>query len=173
MVPWRTMLGIDAPHIVVAQAGSGWEAPDGGLAATAPGILFPQARNRAGCIDILVMSGGQSDILNGASGATAHTRALDYANDARTAGFDAVLVTTMPPLASSVVAGAWSTPFQDYNAAVLADGSWDAVADLWQESPWGDDPANLTDGLHPSADAAQLFADIIRPVLVDLIESLT
>lgn len=173
MVPWRTMLGVGVPHQVVAVPGKGWEAPDGGLTADAPERLWRQARNRAGTIDVLVINGGQSDILNGASGATTHARAVTYCDAARAAGFAAVLATTMPPLAPSIVGGAWIAPFEAHNALMLADGSWDAVVDLWQDPAWGGDPANLPDGLHPSATAAQLFADLIRPTLVALINSLT
>lgn len=147
--------------------------------------LYPQARTRPGCTDILVMTGGQGDTLNDSpsgqqTGAVAYARAVAYADAARAAGFDKIIMSTSPAMGPNMLGTGRPTTFEatsraDYNALVLANsGGFDAVADI-SVAPL-DDATNLTyfaiDRLHWSPAGAQAAAAIIGPVIDSVIASL-
>lgn len=188
-MPTVVMKGLDIPWVNVAISGYGWgsgPSNNGGLAGSASVRLWPQVRNRAGCTDILVMCGGQGDILNGSSdsggqtGAVVYQRAIDYADNARAAGFDLILITTSPPIGPDVLGTGRPTPeeqqaIDDYNTLILANsGDFDAVANI--SVPPLNDATNLTyfqiDYTHFTAAGAQAAANIIKPVLIGLIDAL-
>lgn len=168
------------PWVNVAISGHGWL----DLTPSAETRLFPYARNRAGCTDILVMCGGQGDLFNAApdgqqTGAVAYARAIDYANAARSAGFDYVLITTMSAVGPDVLGTGRPSPSElqgmvDYNVLVLANsGGFDAVADI-SVSPL-DDATNTDfyhiDRTHYVAEGAKAAAELIAPALDNLLGS--
>lgn len=117
---------------VAAVAGHGWYV----LAADAPTRLWPLTS--PGRADILVMWGGQGDIVDAApngqqTGAAVYARAVAYAADARTAGFIGVVICTLPTIGPNVLGTGRPTPSEataitDYNAAIVENtGGFDAV----------------------------------------------
>lgn len=169
------------PWVNVAISGNGWL----DLAATAESRLFPYARNRSGCTDILIMCGGQGDILNGPpdgqqTGAVAYARAIDYSNAARAAGFNYVFITTMSAIGPDVLGTGRPSPteaqgMQDYNTLVLANsGGFDAVADI--SLPPLDDATDMEyfalDRTHYVAAGAKAAADLMAPALDDLLNAI-
>lgn len=176
-VPTRVMSGRHIPWTSVGIGGNGWF----DLATTAATRLFPQVRDIAGCTDILIMNGGQGDFLNAApsgqqSGATCYSRAVSYANAARAAGFDKIIITTHPAMGPDMLGTGRPTPLEatslaDYNTLVLANsGGFDAIADT-SVAPLND-ATNTTyfdiDRLHFLAPGAQAAADIIS-IQLDII----
>ena len=172
-IPARVMFGTGVPWHNASVAGTGWEhgtgASDPGLDADADTRLFPQARNRSGCDDVLVLSGGQHDAIWAVTdeltdpGLVAYDALVTYADAARAAGFTYVIATTMPAIASVPVQAA----FDQHNAALLADESnFDATVDIAVGDL--DDAGSayfIGGGIHLSAAGAQAAADLISPVL--------
>lgn len=134
--PYHAMLGSGIPWHNVAVNGQGW----GALVADQSTRLFPQARPSP-LVDILVMVGGWSDLVPSAvgpvDGETAHARAVTYAENARAAGFDYVICSTVPGTGPNVLNLGIPTTGQyeeidTYNALVMADtaGDFDASVDI-------------------------------------------
>lgn len=180
-MPTYLMNGRKIPWSNVAISGYGWQ----DLTPTAATRLFPQARNKMGCIDILIMCGGQGDILNQTpngqqSGATTYTRAIAYANAARGAGFHYILTTTMPAIGPDVLGtgrpnATEQQAIQDYNDLTIANsGGFDAVADI-SIAPLNN-ATNSTyfdiDRTHFKVDGAKVAAALIAPTLNSLLEAL-
>lgn len=180
-VPTFLMHGRGLPWANVSISGEGWL----DLTATVTTRLFPQARNRSGCTDILIMFGGQGDMWNSLpngqqTGAVTYQRAIDYADAARGAGFDKVLIVACPTAGPNVLGTGRPTPSEsqaliDYNALILANsGGFDAVADV-SVSPF-DDATNATyfaiDRTHLTAVGAETAASYIAPELDMLLASL-
>jgi lysophospholipase L1-like esterase len=171
-IPDFLMHGRAIPWVEVAVGGAGWDELDPTQAAR----LFPQVRS--GLTDVLIMNGGQGDVLDlGYTGAQAYTAAVDYKNAAVAAGFDAVLITTQPAFAAGVypITGPMLTARAAYNALVLANsGGFDAVADISVDPL--DDATDTTyfqfDRLHLTAVGAEAAADLIAPALDALLASL-
>lgn len=159
------------PSATVAISNTSWAA----LTTTAVTRRDPHARNRQGCTDVLVMSGGQSDIGTGTSGAATYALAAAYADAARGAGFGVVICTTNPAF-DPFLDGSQQAQTDAYNAAVTADalGAFDAVADC-HSGVLGDgtDPAYFElDRVHlrpyGAAAMAARVAAVLDPILADL-----
>lgn len=177
-VPPHVMTGKSVPWVNVAKGGHGWY----DLTADASTRLHRQARKSG--TDILVLFGGEGDLWNASpsgqqSGATVYSRLTTYANAARTAGFDFVLVCTVPPAGPDVLGTGRPSPSEvqallDYNDLIrLNAGDWDGVIDV---ATVLDDATDQTyfaiDRTHFNATGAQTAADLIRPVLFDFIDTL-
>lgn len=174
-VPEQAMAGTGIPHAVVAVNGQGWV----NLTPTAAARVRPQARSG---LDVLVMFGGLSDVIGGYTGTQSYDLAVDYKDQAVGWGFDATIMCTWP----AVGPNAAGTGFPDagdqdeidtYNALVLANtGGWDAVVDM-SDDPRMNDATDLTywhpDRLHFTEAGSGVAAALIRPVLLDVIDSLT
>jgi hypothetical protein len=142
--PLPTALMVKCPGYdwtTVAVGGAGWGELGPGATGVEPAArrLFPQVR--PGRIDVLFMCGGQGDILDlGSTGAQAYTAATTYKNNAKAAGFDYVVITTMPAMGPQVFPSTPEAPrptpaeytaIADYNAAVLGNaGAFDLVMDI-------------------------------------------
>ena len=171
----RYMVGV--PWYNAALGGHGW----GSLTADASTRLHPQARNRDGCTDVLIMSGGQGDIYqDDCTGAQVYARAVAYAQAARGAGFQYVLVTTMPAFGPGGSIDPTPDMLQariDHNTLMMADAGndWDGVAD-WHSHPALADATNTTyfenDFVHFKPAAADVAAFIVEPILRELVNSL-
>lgn len=114
---------------------------------------------------ILIDIGGQSDIFASMTAAQVLTAMEDYHADARDAGAQFTVVSTVP--ASLSYTAPQDAERQALNELILASTAWDAVADL-DAIPESQDPSNATyysDGLHPTAALAALFAGAIVAVL--------
>lgn len=179
--PTFLMAGRGLPWISVGVDGNGWL----DLTPTVGSRLYRQARNRAGCTDVLILSGGQGDILNTApngqqSGATTYSRMVTYANNARAAGFAKVGCTTLPPVGPNVLGtgrpnGTEQTALTDLNVLILANsGGFDGVADI-SVAPL-DDATNTAyfnvDRTHLTAAGAKAAAAIVAPMLDAILASL-
>ena len=175
--PARVMAGRGIPWHNAAVSGVGWA----WLAGDASTRLFPQARARVGCTDILVMQGGQTDIFLNHTGAEVYDLAVDYAIAARSAGFDKVILTTMPAMGPTTgsppvpTAPQWAEALA-HNVLVRSNsGGFDGVADLYQGALT--DATNPTyymgDRLHFVAAGAQVAANIIAPVLDVVLDSIS
>lgn len=150
----------------IAIINTGWAT----LLTTAATRLYPQIRNRAGCTDILVMSGGQTDLPD-VTGAQAYTRAVTYADAARAAGFDIIIATTNPGFDPNLN-GNMTTKTNDYNTALEADAddafdvvvSLDAALDNFLDT-------DLFEGdrVHLRSEGAVLMAESVYPVLLSLL----
>lgn len=183
-MPHYVMANRFIPWVDVAISGMGWL----DLTPTVATRLYPYARNRPGCVDILMLEGGQGDILNSGTGyesdhvdgATTYTRAVTYANNARTAGFDYVLISNITPIGPNVLGTGRPTTseesaIEDYQALILANsGGFDAVIDINQ--PPLNDATNGTyfyvDRTHWVEEGARAAAAIISPVLDAFLGSL-
>lgn len=137
--------------------------------------LTTQARNLGeGFTDVLVMAlSGQGDLAN-TFGSTptaqdAYDAWVEYAELGRTAGFDLVVATTMPPLADEWLDFYGFDPVsegeakrQAINALVLADaeGAFDVVVDVEDVAPQPPDggDAIFADGIHLSEAGRRLYA---------------
>jgi lysophospholipase L1-like esterase len=175
--PWFAMSGRNIPWANVAINGQGWY----DLTPTINTRLAPQARNRAGCIDVLVMNGGQGDVLNaspsgGQTGAVCYQRAIDYADLARDIGFQYVILATWSAWGADMLGTGRPTPAEaaarsSYNALALANsGGFDAVADV-SVAPLND-ATNLDyfqfDRLHLSQDGAKIMGSILWKAIASL-----
>lgn len=159
-VPWHN----------AAQGGEGW----GDLAVDAATRLHPQARNRDGCTDVLIMSGGQGDIYNaGCTGAQVYDRAVAYAEAARAAGFHVVFATTMPAFGPGGSIDPTPDMLQariDHNTLLMADaeGAFNTVVD-WHTHPILADATNPTywetDRAHMKPATADLAASLAAAAL--------
>jgi hypothetical protein len=160
-----------------AHGGHGWAE----LALTFDDDVVPQARHRDGCTDVLIMSGGQSDIYeDDKTGAETYALAVAYAQAARGAGFQYVLVTTMPAFGPGGSIDPTPDMLQariDHNTLMMADAGndWDGVAD-WHSHPALADATNTTyfenDFVHFKPAAADVAAFIVEPILRELVNSL-
>lgn len=177
--PKWAMLGTNIPWIEVGIGGNGWQ----DLTPTINTRLKPQARNRAGCLDILVMNGGQGDRLNspGTGGTTAETcyqRALDYAAAARALGFHKIITVTWPQWGDILFGGDRATvedlAVKDaYNQMVLDNAEdWDAVVDCHTPAPFtnaADTTYFAIDQLHLNPLGASIMGELIREKIEELI----
>lgn len=163
-VPVQVMDGSDVPWQIIAINGTSW----GTLATTVATRRNPQVRSTG--TDVLVMLGGQSDVLQDAqTGAQAYARACSYRDSARVAGFGEVIGCTMPDIGP--ILGVTPTQHQallDHNTLMRADsGSWDAVADLYAVLPDAlDTDLFQIDQLHLTTAGAALAADVLRPLVL-------
>lgn len=165
------------PWANTAHGGHGWAE----LAQTFDVDVRPQARNRPGCIDIFIMSGGQGDIYNDdCTGAETYQRAVAYAQEARDIGFHYVLATTMPAFGPGGSIDPTPDMLQarvDHNTLLMADaeGQFDAIAD-WHSDPILADATNQTwwesDRAHFKPPTADLAASIMEPILRELVNQL-
>ena len=158
------------PFHNAAEGGHGW----GDLAVDAATRLWPQARNRDGCLDVLIMSGGQGDIYNdNCTGQQTYDRAVAYAAAAYDAGFSGVLATTMPAFGPGGSIDPTPDMLQarvDHNTLLMADaeGAFDGVID-WHSHPILADATDTdwweTDRAHMKPATADLAASLVAAAL--------
>lgn len=137
-VPAMCMKGRKLPWHNIAVGGHGWFALQSKFPITR---LTKQARKRG--LDILVMNGGQGDIINPSAdgwggqhtGEQAYELAVEYAGIARAAGFDRIIGVVPPAIGPDAFPGGRPTLFetqalQDLRALTIQDpeGAFDAVA---------------------------------------------
>lgn len=160
--PARAMEGRPYPGNNVAISGTSWTV----LATTVTtrrDVYATAADNTT-----LVLQGGQADVLADDTGATVMADIVSYAQSARTAGFDTVIATTMPPM-TPWLSEDQETALAAFNTLLLADagGDFDYVVDL-NATALGDN-SDLTyyqaDLIHWTAAGAQLAADTISSTL--------
>lgn len=162
--PVRTMGGLAAPHAVAGFPALGWSdlASSGFLA----GVLRagPQCQG-------LVCLGGNSDLVDGTSGAATYALIAGQVMQAKAAGIDWAIGCTIPP---SLPNDATDTERLAYNAAIVTDtsGVFDDVVDLAAD-PRLDDHDDLAyfdpDQTHWNAAGANAGAQLLRPTLVGLL----
>lgn len=114
MVPHLLMTGRGIPYSVCAIANTGWAT----LATDAATRLWPLAdlNDATG----LWLTGGETDLLDGATAATVITRITDYANNARAAGFAPIAATTVPGAGAAHFTAGEDAERVAYNALLLA-----------------------------------------------------
>ena len=159
--PIQTMKDRSEAYCVVAIAGTSWTT----LATTAATRLHPLGP--LATTSVLVMNGGTQDVLDGDSGATIMADAVSYADNARAAGFDFVIITTIPP-AAGMTAGQ-NTARGDFNTLVMADAGADfdvsvnllsgALADNTDQNYYAFDQVHWAEG------GAKVAADLIKAAL--------
>lgn len=172
-MPDRVMSRRGIPWGNVALGNHGWGTAGSTdplhLFATIATRLFPQARNRAGCTDVLVMAGGSSDIYaDHQTGAAVYARAVAYMTAARAAGFDVVVGVTIPPFAGALAPSLGDLQaITDHNTLMMGGSDFDAVVDV--HVPPIDDSTNTTyfenDQVHWRTPGAIAAAAIVRPVI--------
>lgn len=175
-MPTFAMSGTQIPYEIVAVSGTGWSE----LQDTIATRVHPQARNRDGCVDILVMNGGQSDILDTSlTGAELYDVVVDYATSAKAAGFTHVILATLPDMGADVqgdVGRPTEAEYQviaDFNELAIANsGEFDAVVDI--SSPPFDDAENpiyyrAEDRLHWTVTGAQEAATRFTEAIVSVL----
>lgn len=142
-----------------------------GLATTAAQRLHPYA---IGGRTILVMTGGQADLTrDGDTGRKLYEEEVDYANAARAAGFDVIVITTIPP-ARLLYSGTQPAERLAHNRLLLEDpsGAFDHVVDVAGDPRLADPTGpSFSDGIHPSASGAAVIAELLEPVLASIIRS--
>src|SRR5690606_17387894 len=114
--------------------------------------------------NVLIDIAGQSDLLNSLTAEQLLVAAESYAADRRAAGFDRIVVTTVPSMTD---AWGWDANMEEqrvaYNDLLLNSTAFDAVADI-ASIPELADPSDTTyfsDGLHPTPAGADLMAPVI------------
>lgn len=135
---------------------------------------------------ILIMNGGQSDVLTGVlstggpgglTGATAYAVQVAYAASARAAGFAYVVGATVPAMGPDIAGtgqptGSQQTAIEDLNDLIRADpsGAFDAVADLAAVlTDATDEDLYLADRLHPTPAGAAAMAAVWVATLTPLL----
>lgn len=132
------------------------------------------ARNVSGLVDILVMNGGQGDILlDGMDGAESYAEAVSYATAARALGYDSIVGVTMPDFAASeIITAAMRTARTESNALLLADASdaFDVVADCGAALDDATDTAYFAaaDPLHLTQLGGSVMASVIAAAVLTL-----
>ncbi len=170
------MAGLGIPWHNAAEAGSGWyeHVLDTDI------HLVPQAR--AGT-DVLILWGGQGDILDEApggqqTGAVTYGRLIAYAEAAAVAGFDAFLVVTCPVIGPDVLGTgrpteSEATALAEYNALIVSELPAEIVVRC-DTAPF-DDATNTdvfdVDRTHLTPAGAALAAGRIRSALLALLEA--
>lgn len=166
------MAGLGVPWHNAAEAGSGWYEH---LADTAE-HLAPQARLAHD--DLLVLWGGQADILDDApvgqqTGAATFQRLVDYATAAAGEGFDALLIVTCPAIGPDVLGTGRPTPTEaqalvDYNALIVS--TFDPGSVVRCDTAPFDDATDTTyfaaDRTHLTAAGAAVAAGRIRDAIL-------
>lgn len=161
-MPAAVMNGRGVAWANVSISGQAWST----LAGSASKRCHPLATSHG--TSVLILNGGQSDILNTGDDDTAATALADmesYADNARTAGFDTIIACTLPPSTSFDADD--ETQRLALNAAIRTSDSWDEVVDLAANEDL-DDASDLTyysDGLHWTAVAAAAAASSVGAVL--------
>lgn len=159
--PHQTMRGRSEAYTVVAISGTSWTV----LATTAATRLHPLGP--LATTSVLVMNGGTSDLTEDDSGATIMADAVSYADAARTAGFDYVIVTTIPPAVH--LTGARETARDDFNTLVVADagGDFDAVVDFRGTvlNDYSDADYYIFDQIHWGVGGAKVAADLVAAAI--------
>ena len=145
------------------------------LRPTASTRLFPHFL--ANTTNILIMNGGTQNIRLNQSGATAYADAVQYKNEAKAAGADYVIYTTIPrygPLFGEPTAPQAQARL-DHNVLVLANsGSFDAVANI-SEAPIDDtlDPDYFAiDRTHFTILGSMYVAEKVAPALDQVLDML-
>lgn len=158
----------------VAISGTGWA----GLNLTSGTHLWPHGRPQGG--DILVMNGGQSDILNGLTGAQVYDELTTYMSGARDHGFDYVIVTNLPAIGPTTGEPTWTPGMAvaaaDLRTLTLANSAGaDAVVDFYVDPI--DDTSDitywLTDHLHPTQATVNIMSELMGEAIDDAVEALT
>lgn len=140
------------------------------LAATAPSRRDPVLQHTA--TSVLVFVGGQSDLVLNDSAATLLADMEAYANAARAAGADRVVMATIPP--ATVYTAPQEAVRVAVNPLILAASAFDEVVDLATATNLTD-AANTTyyvDGLHWTTAGAAAAAAAVAPVLDAVLASL-
>jgi hypothetical protein len=156
----------------VAVGGQGWTQ----LRTTAATRLFPQFKGAQ--TTILIMNGGTQNMLDNQTGAQIYADAWLYADQARAAGADYVICTTIQnagPFFGSPTE-AQESARQVANGLILADslGKFDEVVDITQ-SPLdntGDQYYYFLDRVHMNPQGAKIMADFVAPALDAVLASI-
>lgn len=149
--------------------GFGWE----DLAANADTRLFPYCSTAP--TTVLMMNGCQNDLLDDDDAATVYALMVAYADAARlTGGVEKVLAVTVPAADPSYFTAGQDAERQALNATLVAtgvsSGDFDAIADIAAAPELdGTDPTYYLDIVHWTPAGAQVAADIVRPVLLDML----
>lgn len=149
----------------VAISGTSWTV----LSTTAATRLHPKFVGSTP--NVLVLLGGQSDIMDGDSAATVLADMVAYADAARTAGADHIVACTLPPAA--LLTAPQDVVRLAVNDLILESEDFDSVADV-AVIPELQDTGDLTyfyDGSHWTAVGADLAAAVVAPVVDAAIES--
>lgn len=175
--------GSSIPYANISAAGNGWYDLINSSAHMT--LLRNNARNRAGCYDILIMNGGQGDVLNaspsgGQTGEVCYTRAVAYRDAAVALGYHKVILPSWPAWGPDMLGTGRPTTAEEaarntFNAMVMANtGSFDGIVNM--HSGVLADATNLTyfqfDRLHPTAAGARAIKEAIEPVLYGIIDAL-
>ena len=169
--PQQTMTGVDLPWWNIGTSGKSWTRLFTGDAVVPPLAVRLAPHLESGQPVVMVLNGGQSDVLprESQSGAGAFADLITYTTAAKAAGVDYVIVTTMGPIQpGSYGWGDVNPQIADYNALVRAGhATFDAVIDL-AAVPGLMDPSDVSaydDGVHYSTGGAALAADAVRPAI--------
>ena len=174
---------------------------DGGLAVVLPPLLSTDTYPVNGCINgtsmdtrsssvasridqhapryttsVCIFSNGQAEIQADDSGESIQAEEETYAAARRSAGFDYVIASTMPPLIVEESPGEYGITAEQeierlaYNAALRASNAYDAIIDLDADplfSTWTTAGYNV-DGAHFSATGMARYAVLAQAALAEI-----
>jgi hypothetical protein len=150
-----TSLGSDAVVLNQAHDGLSWTtlSTDASLRVDHYPALYVRS--------ILLMTGGQSDLAEFDTGRKVYLDFVEYAAARRAAGYDAVIVATIPTSAH------YTAPMEsarlECNDQLRASTEFDGLADFDRAMPDTTDPDVFEDFLHLSAGGAIIAHDLFLP----------
>lgn len=167
-IPFFTMHGTGVPYIITGYPGYGWTQ----LTPTQEARLVPQVRNKPGLTDVLVMNGGQGDILGDfdTTGEEAFATAVTYATAARSYGFSYIILCTWPDIspnieASSPAKRAEFLAFNEY-ARNNYTTDFDSLVDLGSVlTDYTDKTLYSEDDIHLNEHGAYVGAQLMKTTL--------
>jgi hypothetical protein len=130
---------------------------------------------KIGSVNVLVITGGQTDLTDGDSAAQVRTDKAAYADLAYAAGFDHVVCTTIPcAKIPDYYSSGQNTIRGTFNSALVStgvsSGDFDAVADIASATGMGTwSGTYFDDSVHWNATGAQSAADVVKATLETLL----
>lgn len=164
--PSQMMVGRGIPWANVAINGAAFAALTTTATTRRDPVLASSRRS------VIVLLGGEGDLVVGISGATLYATMQAYAASARTAGARKVIACTIPP--STAFTGPQEAQRVIANNLILPSSSWDASVDL-AANPQLSNAADATyyvDGTHWTAAGATVATGLVGPVLTTVLATL-
>lgn len=136
--------------------------------------LFQHSKN-----SVLIMTGGTGDVAQGDAEATILENMRIYAQNARNAGCDRVIASTIPKWSGAVpITAPQEVVRQALNALIIANAGnpayWEAACNLDSDARLTN-PDNLTyfmDGIHFATAGHEVVKDLMTPILNSILETI-